>query len=143
MSDKLTSQQLITQQLSQLQTLTTLLTKEKEILQQHNPDELIVITQQKNELLLSIKELDDYIGVNSQFAQDKASGSFQQELVDIKLLLEQCQQQNQVNGNIIQQSQLAVDRMKTTLLESHNKSAITYDGKGKKSSGLSSLDLKA
>jgi flagella synthesis protein FlgN len=78
-----------------------------------------------------------------EFAQDKAAGKFDLQLAEIESLLLTCKKQNQVNGQIIQQSQLAVERMKTTLLENHSKSSMTYDEKGKKSSGLSSLDLKA
>lgn len=143
MTTTLTAQQLITQQLTQLQTLKRLLTTEKEILQQHNPDALTEITQQKNNLLIEIKDLDLIIERNSEFAKAKASGSFKQELAEITKLLAHCQELNFVNGQIIQQSQLAVERMKTSLLESHNKSAITYDSKGKKQAGLSSLNLKA
>ena len=138
-----TSEQLITQQLTQLQNLKSLLDSEKETLQKHNPDALNELTQQKNNLLIEIKELDQIIGRNVEFAQDKAAGKFQSELEEIKNLLSHCQELNFVNGQIIQQSQLAVERMKTSLLENHNKSAITYDGKGKKSAGLSSLNLKA
>ncbi len=136
-------EQLVNQQLAQLQALKTVLDTEKEILQQHNPDKLTEITQQKNTLLLEIKSLDSIIGRNTEFAQGKAAGKYQSELTEIKELLNHCQERNAVNGQIIQQSQLAVERMKTSLLESHNKSAITYDEKGKKSAGLSSLNLKA
>jgi flagellar biosynthesis protein FlgN len=57
--------------------------------------------------------------------------------------LARCQKQNVVNGSIIQQSQLAVERMKTSLLDNHNKSAVTYNEGGKKYASLSSLNLKA
>lgn len=143
MSDTLTAQQLVDKQLSQLQVLNSLLITEKEILQQHKPDALIEITRKKNDLLVEIQALDLLISRNVEFAQNKAAGEFQQELGEIKTLLLDCQNLNVVNGNIIQQSQLAVERMKTSLLENHNRSAITYDGKGKKSASLSSLDLKA
>jgi len=134
---------LLAKQYSQLQALETIIAEEKVVLQQHQPEELINISQQKNQLLVSIQTLDQQIIVNQQFAQDKAAGLLSQELADIESLLVKCQQQNQVNGQIINQSQLAVERMKTSLLESHNKTAITYDNKGKKSGGLSSIGLKA
>ena len=64
-------------------------------------------------------------------------------LADIEACLVRCKKQNQINGLIIHQSQLSVERMKTSLLENHNKSSMTYDSKGKTSGGLSSLGLKA
>jgi len=137
------SKELINQQLSQLKNLEQIITDEKAILQQHQPDALIKISEQKNQLLISIQTLDKKISFDQQFAQDKAAGNLTVELTEIEDLLLKCQQKNQVNGLIIAQSQLAVERMKTSLLESHNKTAITYDSKGKKSGGLSSIGLKA
>ena len=143
MQNDLPSQPLIAKQLVQLQQLNQLLSDEKAILQLHNPEKLTILTQQKNNLLLAIQSLDDEIGKNTQFAHDKANGLFIEELLDIKKLLASCQQKNLMNGQIIQQSQLSVERLKTSLLENHNKSSVTYDSKGKKAGGLNSLNLKA
>lgn len=139
----LTPTELLAKQHQQLTSLAQIIADEKKILQQHDPQALLNISQEKNTLLLAIQQLDQVIGQDQRFAQDKAAGKLSQELSEITELLTLCQQQNLVNGQIIQQSQLAVERMKTSLLESHNKHAITYDNKGKKSAGLSSLGLKA
>jgi flagella synthesis protein FlgN len=143
MSASTQSKELLAQQYFQLQELEQVITDEKLVLQQHQPDALLQISEKKNQLLLSIQKLDQQISINQVFAQDKAAGFISQELTDIENLLKRCQQKNQVNGQIITQSQLAVERMKTSLLESHNKTSVTYDSKGKKSGGLSSIGLKA
>jgi flagella synthesis protein FlgN len=142
-SQGLTPTELVAKQHQQLTLLVQIIANEKQILQQHDPQKLLTISQEKNTLLIAIQQLDQQIGQDQSFAQDKAAGNLTQELAEIADLLINCQQQNQVNGQIIQQSQLAVERMKTSLLENHNKNAITYDKKGKKSAGLSSLGLKA
>ena len=142
-SQGLTSNELLVQQHQQLTSHAQIIANEKHILQQHDPQALLAISQEKNTLLVAIQHLDQTIGQNQRFAQDKAAGKLTQELAEITDLLTHCQQQNLINGQIIQQSQLAVERMKTSLLENHNKNAITYDKKGKKSAGLSSLGLKA
>lgn len=134
---------MVSQQLSQLLQLETLLNTEKEILQQQNPNALISITADKNNLLITIQEIDNAIGQSFEFKQEKLSGNFDSELADIEACLVRCKKQNQVNGLIIHQSQLSVERMKTSLLENHNKSSMTYDSKGKTSGGLSSLGIKA
>ena len=118
MSASTQSIELLAQQFSQLQELEQVITDEKLILHQQT-------------------------SINQLFAQDKAAGFLNQELADIESLLKLCQQKNLVNGQIIAQSQLAVERMKTSLLESHSKTSVTYDNKGKKSGGLSSIGLKA
>ena len=143
MTNVQSSAQLVNQQLTQLQALKFLLDEEKNVLQNHNPDDLIELTRKKNDLLIEIKDLDLIIERSVEFAQDKAAGKYLTELDEIRALLTRCQAINLVNGQIIQQSQLAVERMKTSLLESHNKSAITYDDKGKTHAGLSSLNIKA
>jgi flagella synthesis protein FlgN len=137
------SKELLAKQFSQLQELEQVITDEKIVLQQHQPDALLEITEKKNQLLLSIQNLDQQISINQAFAQDKAAGLLKEDLVAIEKQLELCQKKNLVNGQIIAQSQLSVERMKTSLLESHNKTSMTYDSKGKKSGGLSSIGLKA
>jgi flagella synthesis protein FlgN len=139
----LTPTKLVAKQHQQLMSLAQIIANEKQILQQHDPQALLIVSQEKNTLLLAIQHLDQEIGQDKAFAQDKAAGKLTIELAEIADLLINCQQQNLINGQIIQQSQLAVERMKTSLLENHNKNAITYDKKGKKSAGLSSLGLKA
>lgn len=143
MSEKLTSQQLVSQQLSQLTQLETLLDTEKDVLQQQNPDALIHLTAEKNDLLLAIQSIDNIIGQSFEFKQEKLAGKFTSLLSDIEATLVRCKKQNQINGLIIHQSQLSVERMKTSLLENHNKSSMTYNSKGKTSGGLSSLGIKA
>ena len=143
MSEKITPQQLVAHQLSQLAQLEALLNTEKEILQQQDPDALIKITADKNALLLAIQDVDNAIGQSFEFKQEKLAGNFNNELAEIKASLERSKKQNQVNGLIIHQSQIAVERMKTSLLVNHNKSSMTYDSKGKTSGGLSSLGIKA
>ncbi|MFT6902671.1 MAG: flagella synthesis protein FlgN [Colwellia sp.] len=143
MSEKLTPQQLVSQQLAQLTQLETLLDTEKDVLQQQNPDALIHLTADKNDLLLAIQRIDNAIGQSFEFKQEKLAGKFTNLLSDIEAILVRCKKQNQINGLIIQQSQLSVERMKTSLLENHNKSSMTYNSKGKTSGGLSSLGIKA
>jgi flagella synthesis protein FlgN len=142
-SEKLTPQQLVSQQLSQLTQLETLLDTEKDVLQQQNHYALIHLTAEKNDLLLAIQSIDNIIGQSFEFKQEKLAGKFTSLLSDIEATLVRCKKQNQINGLIIHQSQLSVERMKTSLLENHNKSSMTYNSKGKTSGGLSSLGIKA
>ena len=137
------SQQLLNKQLEQLQSLRQLLEDEKVLLTERDPEALNALTQQKQTLLLAIEGLDANISQNTQFLADKQQGLLAEPLQLIQSTLAECQALNQVNGQIIAHSQLAVERMKTTLLERHNRSSMTYDNKGKKHAGLSSLDVKA
>lgn len=141
--NKQNTQSMISEQLTQLTELERLLDAEKEVLQQHEPSALIEVSEAKNQLLLSIQSLDKLISQMPNFSEERASGIYDDMLNETETTLARCQEKNLINGQIVHQSQLAVERMKTTLLDSHNKSAVTYDSKGKKSAGLSSLGIKA
>jgi len=138
-----TNAQMLTQQLSQLTQLEITIDTEKAILQQQDPDKLSEITNEKNQILLSIQTLDSQLAQSLQFKKDKAEGLFAEQLSTIETILLRCKDKNFVNGQIIEQSQLAVERMKTSLLQNHNKSSMTYDSKGKTNGGLSILEVKA
>ena len=135
--------ELLNQQLSQLVQLEKVIDTEKEILQGHDPEKLNAITESKNQLLIAIEALDQQFAQSIIFKQEKESGQYTEQLTEIKSLLLRCKEKNTVNGLIIEHSQLAVERMKTSLLQQHNKSSMTYDSKGKTSGGLSSLGIKA
>lgn len=143
MTDTINVLELLNQQNNQLVELIRLLKDEYEILQKNNPEKLIEINKLKNSLLLQIDSTDKLLASNTQFVEDKKSGVYVKELKIIEKSLTDCKNLNQVNGEIIQKSQLSVERMRTTLLENHTRSTLTYDNKGKTSGGLSSLDLKA
>lgn len=134
---------LLEKQLEQLQQLEVILDSEKQILQQQDPNKLDQVSQNKNNLLIAIQELDQQFEQSPQFKKEKAAGLFEEQLNNIEASLLRCKDKNLVNGQIIQHSQLAVERMKTSLLQNHNKSSMTYDEKGKTSGGLSSLGIKA
>lgn len=134
---------LIDKQLTQLQQLEMIIDQEKDILQQQNPEKLIEITDNKNQLLVAIQTLDQQFEQSLVFKQEKSQGLFADKLSLIEEILLRCKDKNHVNGQVIAQSQLSVERMKTSLLQNHNKSSITYDKKGKASGGLSSIGIKA
>lgn len=143
MSTEQTNEQLLEQQLNQLVALENVLDTEKEILTKHDPEQLAEITEQKNQLLLAIQALDEQFAQSVSFKEEKSAGKYVEQLSTIKSSLLRCKDKNFVNGQVIEHSQLAVERMKTSLLQNHNKSSMTYDEKGKASGGLSSLNIKA
>jgi flagella synthesis protein FlgN len=139
----LTNTQLLSQQLSQLIALEAVIDDEKHLLQGQDPILLSQISEDKNQLLLAIDSLDKLFAQRVNFSKEKQAGLHEQQLTEIESALIRCKNKNTVNGQIIQHSQLAIERMKTSLLQQHNKSSITYDSKGKTSGGLNSLGIKA
>lgn len=134
---------LLKQQNDQLCELAQLLKDEYEVLQHHKPEKLVAINELKNTLLAQIDSTDQVLAKSAEFINGKKNGLYVNELKAIETILISCKELNQVNGEVIHKSQLSIARMRTTLLENHTKSTLTYDNKGKTSGGLSSLDLKA
>ncbi|MCP4991868.1 MAG: flagellar protein FlgN, partial [Colwellia sp.] len=89
-AQELTSSALLTKQHQQLTALAQIIANEKQILQQHDPQALLTISQEKNTLLLAIQQLDKEIGTNQAFAQDKAAGKLTPQLDEITALLTHC-----------------------------------------------------
>lgn len=143
MTETTSASALLNHQINQLNDLERLLKDEYEILQQHNPDKLVALSELKNTLLVEIESTDKLLANNNQFLEGNKAGQYATELETIENTLAECKNLNFVNGEIIQKSQVSIARMKTTLLENHTKSTLTYDNKGKTSGGLSSLDIKA
>ena len=139
----LAAEQLIAQQLQNLQQLEELLSVEKEVLQKQDPEALTSVTEQKNLLLQKIQQLDEHNSQDPLFKTEIDSGIHKIQIAEVEASLIRCKNKNHVNGQIIQQSSLAAERMKNSLLENHNRSSMTYNSKGKKSGGLSSLGIKA
>jgi len=134
---------LLIKQLEQLQHLEAIIDAETAILQQKDPDALTKISEQKNSLLLAIQTLDQQFGQSPQFKLDKEQGLYTEQLSLIEATLIRCKNKNEVNGQIIQHSKIAIERLKTSLLENVNKSSMTYDKTGKTTGGLRSLGIKA
>ncbi len=135
--------EILTLQLKQLGELEVLLNDEHQILQHHDPEKLVAVNQAKAETLGKIESTDKLLSNNQEFVESKANGQYAEELELIENTLNACKDLNQVNGDIISKSQISIERMKTALLESRTKSNMTYDSKGKKSGGVSSMDIKA
>ena len=139
----LTNTQLLSQQLSQLVALEAIIDDEKNILQGQEPIQLTQVSEDKNQLLLAIDSLDKLFSQRVTFSEEKKAGLHEQQLNEIESVLIRCKNKNTVNGQIIEHSQLAIERMKTSLLQQHNKSSMTYDSKGKTTGALNSLGIKA
>ncbi len=134
---------ILNQQNTQLCELEHLLKDEYEVLQHHNPSKLTDVNKLKNELLIKIDETDKLLASNTQFIEDKKNGLYADELHAIENILLSCKDLNQVNGAVVQKSQISIERMRNTLLENNTKSTLTYDSKGKTSGGLNRLGIKA
>lgn len=134
---------LLLQQQHNIAQLTKLLHEEKKSLGQYNPENLDVVVEQKNILLKQIQEFDNTLANTPDVVAEIKQGIHNQIMTEISDALAECKQLNEINGAVIAQSQITVNRIRTSILEGQGKSSVTYDEKAKTSTGMHTLNIKA
>lgn len=132
---------LLQQQQAQLDALLSLLNHELTALSQREVEQLDALTQQKDALLTTIQQTDQAINQLPSLASYQETDWFKQAVQQLNTLLAQCKHQTAVNQQVLEQSQLTLDRLKHEILSVKGKSGLTYTNKGKpavehKSSGI-------
>ncbi|KKO44036.1 flagellar biosynthesis protein FlgN [Arsukibacterium ikkense] len=122
---------LLQQQQAQLDALLLLLRQELVALASRDIDTLNTLTADKQSLLNEIQLTDSQIAGNDLLPSAKAEAWFEQHIAELDKILAQCKQQNAVNQQTVEHSQLTLQRLKTELLSSQGKSGLTYTNKGK------------
>lgn len=122
---------LLTQQQAQLDALFVLLEQELVVLASRDIVALDELTAQKIAMLTQVQATDEQIGAQSTL-QDAVNAPWFIEQVDtLEARLAQCKAQTQVNQQVLEQSQLTLDRLKNEILATRGKSGLTYTSKGK------------
>jgi flagella synthesis protein FlgN len=122
---------LLEQQQAQLDALLLLLRQELAALAARQPEQLTEIGQQKLALLQNITDTDYSISQHPDLADAKSSSWFSEYLLPLEQRLAECKNQNDINQQALEQSQLTLERFKTELLSSRGKAGLTYTNKGK------------
>ena len=138
--------ELLQQQQQQLAAMLELLLVERDCMIRRDSEQLNEINQRKVEQLQAIQQLDHTLA-QQYSASDFAATEIQTLKQQLEQQLQQLQQQNQVNGKIIAHSQVNLNMLKDLMLggisSKKDKSAMTYDQAGKKSSALKGRPIKA
>lgn len=140
-ADKISS--LLTRQEMELTNLNGLLCNELEILKNRDLSVLEQASADKEALLTKINLLDKEISHYTSLEQLKEEPTHSEQVTRIISLLHECKQQNEVNGQIINNSQIAINRFKNMLQKSISNNTMTYDSKGKTSISNKSIGIKA
>ena len=122
---------LLNQQQQHLDVLLSLLRQELAALASRDIDSLNQLTIEKTTLLQQVQDTDTALASQPQLEQCKQEDWFKQQIAQLDELLTQCKQQNDVNQQTLEQSQLTLARFKTELLSSRGKAGLTYTSKGK------------
>ena len=105
------------------------------ILEQASADKEAIL----NKINLLDKEISHYTSLDV-LQEDE---NYSEQVSRIINLLHECKKQNEINGQIINNSQIAINRFKNMLQKSISNNTMTYDSKGKTSISNKSIGIKA
>lgn len=122
---------LLQQQQAQLSALLSLLQLELQVLARHDATALDDLTTQKTALLNAISNTDLALSQDESLATQKNAPWFIDYIDALTDMLNACKHQTQVNQQVLDHSQLTLQRLKNDLLSAKGKSGLTYTSKGK------------
>ncbi|MCL1141715.1 flagella synthesis protein FlgN [Shewanella gaetbuli] len=135
---------LLTQQHAVLSSLKTLISAEKQALQQQDADQLLKLSQQKQQYLDTLKSHDDALANHPDSHLLSSDSQLSEKVEQAKAILEECKSLNQQNASLIELNIASMNRFAQALQATRNVSSMTYNDKGKTST-ISTLgnDFKA
>lgn len=134
---------LLNQQQEHLTVLLLLLETELSIIGKRDVAALQQNTARKATTLDAIQAIDLQISQHPELAGAKQRDDFKQCVAQLDAMLAQCKEQNEVNRQAVEQSQLVIERYKHELLTQRGKSGLTYNAKGKPSLDSVGKGIKA
>lgn len=124
--------------LSQMQGL---LAEEFDLLKAHRALALPALADRKQQLLVAIETLDKTLAELPDLKQQLSALPTQLQALQAKL--EACQEQNNLNGRLLELSIVSNRRLASFLSKLRDSSSLTYDAKGNTRSGTRSFGIKA
>ncbi len=122
---------LLVQQQKHLDVLLSLLKQELQAISDRDIAALENNSAVKLQCLEQIQLIDDEIAKHPQLSASKTTEAFVNQVIEIDNLLLHCKEQNEINRQALEQSQLVIERYKHELLQQRGKSGLTYNAKGK------------
>lgn len=135
--------ELLLMQKNELAKLASLLNHEFDVLKERDLITLEQKAQEKELLLNNINQLDQALSQQIPPEELNKHEQFTDQVKAITGLLTECKKQNEINGQIINNSQVAINRFKGMLQQSISNNSMTYDSKGKTSINTHSIGIKA
>ena len=143
MKDANTITSLLNNQEAELNKLHAVLCTELEILKNRELSILEQASADKEAILNKINLLDKEISHYTSLDVLQEDENYSEQVSRIINLLHECKKQNEINGQIINNSQIAINRFKNMLQKSISNNTMTYDSKGKTSISNKSIGIKA
>ncbi|WP_426008362.1 flagella synthesis protein FlgN [Aeromonas salmonicida] len=118
-----------------------LLEEEFNLLKQHQALALPELAERKQKLLADIEVLDQTLARQPELQQQLSA--FPEQMNALREKLDACQEQNDVNGRLLELSIVSNRRLASFLSQLRDRNSLTYDAKGNTRSGTRSFGIKA
>ncbi|CAJ1815056.1 flagella synthesis protein FlgN [Aeromonas salmonicida] len=115
-----------------------LLEEEFNLLKQH---QALALPERKQKLLADIEVLDQTLARLPELQQQLSA--FPEQMNTLREKLDACQEQNDVNGRLLELSIVSNRRLASFLSQLRDRNSLTYDAKGNTRSGTRSFGIKA
>lgn len=134
---------LLDQQIARLTQLVELQASEKKLLIQRDAPALESLTSEKEQLLDQIQTKDEEIAEHPQREIISTHPQLRDKRKQIIKLMETCQTNNDVNGQIVRLTLGRIQNLKQSIQAAYTGTTVTYTNKGKTSTGPSGSSIKA
>ncbi|ELI6432146.1 flagellar protein FlgN [Aeromonas salmonicida subsp. salmonicida] len=118
-----------------------LLEEEFNLLKQHQALALPELAERKQKLLADIEVLDQTLARQPELQQQLSA--FPEQMNSLREKLDACQEQNDLNGRLLELSIVSNRRLASFLSQLRDRNSLTYDAKGNTRSGTRSFGIKA
>ncbi|WP_162063298.1 flagella synthesis protein FlgN [Vibrio taketomensis] len=117
-------------QLKNATELLELLGKEQVAIAQRISKEIEALAIQKNTLITQLQTTDERIGRHPEVESLTTDPELQTLVEQIRELITECQQRNELNGEALQRAQLSFHKLNNLMKQSQGKVGMTYTAKG-------------
>ncbi len=125
--------QLLERQLNLLSHLSEVIKNESHALTEQDTDALLLLAQKKADCLSQLQSNDVQLSIPEHADAIKQSKELMAQANQAKIMLEECQNNNQKNSTLIEHNLASINRLSQALQASRNSFSLTYDDKGQTS----------
>lgn len=128
-------EELLQNQHDKILELFSLLKEERKFLQSRDADQIVMLANNKEKILKEINKIDAKISQHKDVDLLKNNQQIIKQKENLELILKKCQEENTINGKIIQENLVYTKKLATSLQFASQKNSVTYDNLGNTRSG--------
>lgn len=117
-------------QLKNAQELIQVLSDEKHAITSRNSQEIEKCAHRKIALINQLQTTDQRIGVHPDIDTLQTDDELAKTVEKIRLLVDDCKQENLINGEALQRAQLSFNKLNNLMQQTQGKLGMTYDAGG-------------